>query len=116
MIKIARKIKLTLRNMRSRQSSESSPKPVKKRRAHHGFAFAQEPGNAPQVVDRIFRGSLGKSFSGFNKFSVLHDEDTEDSRLTTTANQKKKNKLKKSKYNTEDIAILERSKEDSSDV
>jgi len=73
MITITRSIKKKLQNMRSRKSTDSNPKPKQKRKAHHGFAFAEEPGNAPQLMDKIRSNSLTmrKSVLNKNKFASL---------------------------------------------
>lgn len=78
MIRIARSIKRKLQTMRKRPSTDSEYKPSKKRARHHGFAFAQEPGNAPQVVNKVKRDSLTlrKSVLMKNNFSLLEDHKT----------------------------------------
>lgn len=76
MIKIARRIKHTLKNMRGRKSTDTEYKTKARRVPHRGFAFDQEPGNAPQVVNRIKKASLlnRKTMTSTSLYSMLMDD------------------------------------------
>lgn len=54
MIKIARNIRKKIKNFTHKRSLESRKTRKKSHKnLHTGFAFAQEPGHAPQIMDRI---------------------------------------------------------------
>ena len=80
MIRIAKKIQHKLQQLRGRRSTDTVAKKKKKRALHTGFAFSQEPGNAPHVVDKVRSQSLTgrKSMLFDNKFSTLVNENSND--------------------------------------
>lgn len=82
MIKIARGIKLRIQNFRARKSTDSEPgKKRTKRSLHRGFAFDQEPGNAPQVVSRVRNKSVTRrSVAPTSNYSFLVESKGEDDR------------------------------------
>lgn len=94
MISIARKIKKTLKNMRNRKSTDSEYKPSTKRKFHRGFAFDQEPGNAPQVVNKIQRDSLKRTMTPLSNYSMLlGGQESETDYVNKTYYKPKKNKV-----------------------
>jgi len=74
MMHVARKIKAKYREYRTRKSIEGEEKKKKRKFMHHGFAFDQERGNAPQVINSVRKGSYGSSTSmlaGSGDYSFL---------------------------------------------
>lgn len=61
MIHIARKLKAKLSKIRFRKSIDTKSEIKRRKTLHRGFAFSQEPGSAPQVVDTVKRGSVTDS-------------------------------------------------------
>ena len=83
-INYARKIKARLQKMRSRKSVQVKPMPIKQKTYRTGFAFSQEPGSAPQVVDTVRQGSFSD-----NRITMLPHKDL--GLLTTSNNPRNSN-------------------------
>lgn len=107
MIKIARRIKHTLKNMRGRKSTDSEYKTKARRAPHRGFAFDQEPGNAPQIVNRVKNASVfgRKTMNSSNLYSMLmEDQDIQRSDfLSKTYYKKAKDDNQKRRQSTDKI-------------
>ena len=97
MIKIARSIRKKIKNFRTKKMTDDNlAEKTEHRYIHRGFAFDQEPGNAPQVVDKVKNISLRRKSvrysvktkiepterKGMNSKTIFH--------TTTHANSKKK--------------------------
>jgi hypothetical protein len=110
MIKIARGINKKLQIFRGRKSTESAAVAKKVRKAYHtGFAFDQERGNAPQVLnlvkpDSLHRKSVVQNI-GYSK--LLKDEVDDDEYQNKTMYHKAKPAINGTPKDTIDVIIEE---------
>lgn len=93
MIHVARKIKAKILKMKQRKSIDVGVKRKHRKTLHRGFAFDQEKGNAPQVMNAVRRRS---SASGISNFSLLLQPPSPGSMSKTMYNKKKKAVVTKS--------------------
>jgi phospholipid-transporting ATPase len=86
MIKIARGLQKKIQTFRARKSTESAGTAKKQRKTfHRGFAFDQDRGNAPQVMNYIKNDSLRrKSVFAKNEYSMLDKEGRDQEFMSKT--------------------------------
>ena len=84
MIKIARVIRKRIKNLRHKPSIESKGKDKKiTKNLNRGFAFAQEPGSAPQILDKIKNDSVMRKSMHYTVKKVIDSEGRRESHSRT---------------------------------